>query len=213
MAAEGRATAETLAKNGCPVRTIHIERLDEETLGELMMHFMLETIIAAHLLGDRRLRPAGGGRGQGAGEEVFDERLMLRITDTISIDESELSETFVRASGPGGQNVNKVSTAVQLRFDVRHSPSLPNDVAVRLMRLAGKRLTKDGVIVIIAQEHRDQKRNRADARERLFDLIRQAAVRPKPRRATKVPKAQKRERLEGKKHRSGIKAMRRGGLD
>ena len=123
---------------------------------------------------------------------------MHRVTDTISIDDAELSETFVRSSGPGGQNVNKVSSAVQLRFDVRHSPSLPNDVAVRLMRLAGKRLTKDGVIVIIAQSHRAQERNRADARERLFDLIRQAAVRPVPRRATKVPKAPKRKRLEAK---------------
>jgi ribosome-associated protein len=99
---------------------------------------------------------------------------------------------------------------VQLRFDVRSSPSLPNDVAVRLMRLAGKRLTKDGIIVIIAQSHRTQDRNRADARERLFDLIRQAAVRPVPRRATKVPKAQKRKRIEGKKHRSTIKSMRGG---
>ena len=138
---------------------------------------------------------------------------MPQITETIAIDESELSESFVRASGPGGQNVNKVSSAVQLRFDVRNSPSLPNDVAVRLMRLAGKRLTKDGVIVIVAQAHRDQTRNRAEARDRLFDLIRQASVRPKPRRATKVPKAQKRQRLESKKHRSGIKAMRRGGWD
>ncbi len=135
---------------------------------------------------------------------------MLRVTDTISIDDAELSESFVRSSGPGGQNVNKVSSAVQLRFDVRHSPSLPNDVAVRLMRLAGKRLTKDGVIVIIAQSHRAQERNRADARERLFDLIRQAAVRPVPRRATKVPKAQKRKRIEGKKHRSTIKQLRGG---
>jgi len=135
---------------------------------------------------------------------------MHRITDTISIDESELSEVFVRSSGPGGQNVNKVSSAVQLRFDVRHSPSLPNDVAVRLMRLAGKRLTKEGVIVIIAQSHRAQERNRADARERLFDLIRQAAVRPVPRRATKVPKAQKRKRIEGKKHRATIKRLRSG---
>ena len=124
---------------------------------------------------------------------------MIPVTDTISIDESELSEAFVRSSGPGGQNVNKVSSAVQLRFDVRHSPSLPNDVAVRLMRLAGKRLTKDGVIVIIAQAHRTQERNRADARERLFDLIRQAAVRPVPRRATKVPKAQKRAAARGQK--------------
>jgi len=135
---------------------------------------------------------------------------MIAVTETISIDESELSETFVRASGPGGQNVNKVSSAVQLRFDVRHSPSLPNDVAIRLMRLAGKRLTKEGVIVIVAQAHRDQARNRADARERLFDLIRQAAVRPVPRRATKVPKAQKRKRIEGKKHRGHIKSLRGG---
>jgi len=138
---------------------------------------------------------------------------MIRITDSIAIDESELSESFVRASGPGGQNVNKVSSAVQLRFDARQSPSLPNDVAVRLLRLAGKRATKEGIIVIVAQQHRDQTRNREDARERLFALIRQAAVKPKPRRPTKVPKAQKRERLEAKKHRAGIKAMRRGGWD
>jgi ribosome-associated protein len=135
---------------------------------------------------------------------------MHRITDTISIDNSELSESFVRASGPGGQNVNKVSSAVQLRFDVRHSPSLPNDVALRLMRIAGKRLTKDGVIVIVAQRHRDQARNRADARERLFDMIRQATVRPVSRRPTQVPRAVKRQRLEAKKHRSGIKSLRSG---
>jgi len=134
---------------------------------------------------------------------------MIRITDTISIDESELSESFVRASGPGGQNVNKVSSAVQLRFNARHSPSLPNDVAVRLMRIAGKRLTKEGEIVIVAQQHRTQERNREDARDRLFDMIRQAAVRPTPRRPTKVPKAQRRERLESKKHRAGIKSLRR----
>jgi ribosome-associated protein len=135
---------------------------------------------------------------------------MHRVTDTISIDDAELEESFVRSSGPGGQNVNKVSSAVQLRFDVRASPSLPNDVAIRLMRLAGKRLTKDGVIVIVAQSHRDQTRNRADARERLFDLIRDAAVRPVPRRATKVPKAQKRKRVEGKKYRGQIKSLRGG---
>ena len=133
---------------------------------------------------------------------------MLKVTDTIVIDDSELEESFVRASGPGGQNVNKVSSAVQLRFDARRSPSLPNDVAIRLMALAGHRLTKDGVIVIVAQEHRDQSRNRVEARERLLDLIRQAAVRPTVRRKTKVPKSAKRERLESKKRRSGIKSLR-----
>jgi ribosome-associated protein len=133
---------------------------------------------------------------------------MLRVTDAISLDESELSESFVRSSGPGGQNVNKVSSAVQLRFDVRRSPSLPNDVAIRLMKLAGSRLTKDGVIVIIAQSHRQQERNRAEARERLFKMIREAAIPPVPRRATKVPKVEKKRRLEGKKRRSQIKTLR-----
>src|SRR5262245_13285641 len=133
---------------------------------------------------------------------------MIRITDHISIDESEIEESFVRSSGPGGQNVNKLSTAVQLRFDVRHSPSLPNDVAVRLMRLAGKRMTKDGVLVLIAQNHRTQERNRAEAQARLIDLIREAAVRPVPRRTTKPTKASKQRRIESKKHRSGVKALR-----
>ena len=138
---------------------------------------------------------------------------MIEITPDISIDESELSEAFVRSSGPGGQNVNKVSSAVQLRFDVRQSRSLPNDVAIRLMKLAGSRLTKDGVIVITAQEHRQQERNRAEARDRLFDLIRQAAVRPTVRRKTKVPKGEKKKRLEGKKRRSEIKRGRQGRFD
>jgi ribosome-associated protein len=133
---------------------------------------------------------------------------MIRITDHISIDESEIEESFVRSSGPGGQNVNKLSTAVQLRFDVRRSPSLPNDVAIRLMRLAGKRMTKDGVLVLIAQNHRTQERNRAEAMERLVDLVQQAAVKPIPRRATKPTKASKERRIEGKKRRSGIKSLR-----
>ena len=133
---------------------------------------------------------------------------MIRITDTISIDEAELQESFVRSSGPGGQNVNKLSTAVQLRFDVRQSPSLPNDVAVRLMRLAGKRMTKDGVLVLIAQNHRTQERNRAEALERLVALVQEAAVKPIPRRATKPTKASKERRIEGKKRRSGIKNLR-----
>ena len=134
---------------------------------------------------------------------------MIRVTDTISLDESEIEESFVRSSGPGGQNVNKLSTAVQLRFDVRHSPSLPNDVAIRLMALAGRRLTKDGVLVLIAQSHRTQERNRADAMQRLVALIKEAAVKPIPRRATKPTKASKQRRIEGKKRRSGIKDMRR----
>src|SRR5437868_14947793 len=103
---------------------------------------------------------------------------MIRITDAISIDESEIDESFVRSSGPGGQNVNKLSTAVQLRFDVRRSPALPNDVPVRLMRLAGKRLTKDGVVVIVAENHRTQERKRAEALQRLVALVQAAAVRP-----------------------------------
>src|SRR4051794_10133911 len=134
---------------------------------------------------------------------------MIRVTDTISIDESEIEESFVRSSGPGGQNVNKLSTAVQLRFDVRHSPSLPNDVAVRLMTLGGRRITKDGVLVLIAQSHRTQERNRADALERLTALIKEASVKPILRRATKPTKASKQRRIEGKKRRSGIKDMRR----
>ena len=133
---------------------------------------------------------------------------MIRITDQISIDESELEESFVRSSGPGGQNVNKLSTAVQLRFDVRRSPSLPNDVAVRLMGLAGKRLTKDGVIIIIAQSHRTQERNRQDARDRLIALIRQAAVVPVKRRKTRPTRASREKRIESKKRRGNIKGLR-----
>ena len=134
---------------------------------------------------------------------------MIRVTDPITIDESELTEDFVRSSGPGGQNVNKLATAVQLRFDVRRSPSLPNDVAVRLMRLAGSRLTEDGVIVITAQSHRTQERNRQDARDRLIQLIRQAAVVPVKRRPTKPTRASREKRIESKKRRGNIKGLRR----
>ena len=109
---------------------------------------------------------------------------MIRVTKTIAIDEDELKERFIRASGPGGQNVNKLASAVQLRFDVRGSPNLPDEVRARLERLAGSRLTREGVLIINAQRHRTQERNRQDARERLLELIRRAAGRPIPRRAT-----------------------------
>jgi ribosome-associated protein len=135
---------------------------------------------------------------------------MLRITDHISIDERELEEQFIRSSGPGGQNVNKLETAVQLRFDVRHSPSLPHDVRLRLERLAGQRLTKDGVVVITAQRHRTQERNRQDALDRLIELIQRAAVVPKRRRPTKPTAGSKKRRLESKKRRGTIKGLRQG---
>jgi ribosome-associated protein len=134
---------------------------------------------------------------------------MIRVTTKIAIDEREIAESFVRASGPGGQNVNKLATAVQLRFDVRGSPSLPPEVKARLERLAGSRLTGEGVLVIIAQRHRTQARNRQDARERLLELIRRAGIAPTPRRPTKPTAAARERRIEGKKRRAGIKHLRR----
>ena len=138
---------------------------------------------------------------------------MIRVTNQISIDESELQESFIRASGPGGQHVNKTETAVQLRFDVRRSPSLPNDVATRLMQLAGSRMTQDGVLVITAQNERSQKRNRDEALARLIELIRRAAVRPKKRRPTRPTKASREKRLQKKKKHSVMKSMRRAPPD
>ena len=134
---------------------------------------------------------------------------MIPITPAIALDESEIVERFIRAAGPGGQNVNKVSTAVELRFDVRRSPSLPNDVAVRLMKLAGRRLTQDGVLVLTAMTHRTQERNRAEALERLVELIRRAAEPPPPpRKKTKPTLASKTRRLESKARRGAVKSAR-----
>ena len=132
---------------------------------------------------------------------------MLRITDSISIADGELDERFVRASGPGGQNVNKVSTAVELRFNVLSS-SLPDDVRMRLIALAGKRINQEGVLLIDSREHRTQAQNREAARARLAALIQAAAVRPKKRRKTRPTKAAKERRIESKKKRSEIKATR-----
>ncbi|WP_022728298.1 alternative ribosome rescue aminoacyl-tRNA hydrolase ArfB [Fodinicurvata sediminis] len=132
----------------------------------------------------------------------------LKVTGRISIPETELEESFIQASGPGGQNVNKVATAVQMRFDVAHSPSLPEEVRERLMAQLGPRLTNNGELVIDARRFRSRERNREDARERLAALIRKATQRPVPRRPTKPTKASKRRRLEAKKARGTIKRAR-----
>ena len=134
---------------------------------------------------------------------------MIRITRNIAIDESEIEEEFVRASGPGGQNVNKVATAVMLRFNAAGSPSLTDDVRERLRRVAGKRMTRDGVIVIHARRYRTQERNRRDALDRLVTLIRRATERPKPRRRTKPTGASRETRLQTKRRRSEAKRRRR----
>lgn len=138
---------------------------------------------------------------------------MMIITPEIVLDESELVETFVRASGPGGQNVNKVSTAVQLRFDVKRSPSLPEAVRERLLRLAAGRLTADGVLLIEARQFRTQEQNRREARRRLVALLRQAAREPKTRRATAVPAAVQQKRLEAKRRRGQLKRSRHAAPD
>lgn len=134
--------------------------------------------------------------------------MKIPIMRDLALDESELHETFIRASGPGGQNVNKVATAAQLRFDARHSPSLPDDVRARLLRLARNRINARGELVITAQRFRTQEQNRADARARLIALLRQAAQPPMPRRATRPSRAAKARRLESKKRHGALKALR-----
>jgi ribosome-associated protein len=133
---------------------------------------------------------------------------MIRISQNIVLDENEIQEEFVRASGPGGQNVNRVATAVQLRFDVVNSASLPEDVRRRLLRLGGRRITRDGILIIDARRFRTQERNRKDALERLIGLVKKAAETPKPRLKTKPTSASKRKRLEAKRRRGRIKQQR-----
>ena len=133
---------------------------------------------------------------------------MIPVTDHIAIEDDEIVEKAARAQGPGGQHVNKTSTAIELRFDVRNSPSLPEDVKARLEKLAGSRLTQEGVLVLFAQGSRSQELNRQDARERLIDLIRRATEKPKPRKKTKPTYASKLKRLEGKARRGSVKSNR-----
>ncbi|MCH8861507.1 MAG: aminoacyl-tRNA hydrolase [Proteobacteria bacterium] len=133
---------------------------------------------------------------------------MLQVTENIALSEDEIEEQFIRAPGPGGQNVNKVASAVQLRFNAAASPALSPAVLRRLARLAGRRMTSEGVIVLTASRFRSQDQNRKDARERLLALIREAATPPRPRRATRTPRASKRRRLESKRQRSGLKKLR-----
>lgn len=137
------------------------------------------------------------------------DHIMIVATSNISIHENELGFDFIRSSGPGGQNVNKVATAVQLRFDVRNSPSLPDEVRKRLISLAGKKVTEEGILILDARRHRSQERNRQDAVNRLMALIRKASEKPKNRKPTKPSFASEKRRLDSKRRRSGVKKLRK----
>src|SRR5229473_4295539 len=160
----------------------------------------------------QRRRPGRQARSTGdlhaGNRQAAKAHAMIAITDTLALDEAEISESFIRASGPGGQNVNKVASAVQLRFDVRQSPSLPPPVRERLERLAGNRVSQDGVLIITAQRFRSQERNRADALDRLVALILRAATPPRPRRATRPSPAARQRRLAAKAQRARLKQQR-----
>ncbi|MDF3072761.1 MAG: aminoacyl-tRNA hydrolase [Alphaproteobacteria bacterium] len=150
--------------------------------------------------------PARLGQGSAA-------MALIPITSRLAIDERELEESFIQASGPGGQNVNKVATAVQLRFDARNSPALTPEVRARLWKLAGRRITQDGILLIVAREHRTQERNRAAARQKLIELLKEATVQPRVRKATKPSKASKQRRLDSKTRRSSVKKLRQSRSD
>jgi ribosome-associated protein len=138
---------------------------------------------------------------------------MIQITSTIAIDESEIEESFIRSPGPGGQNVNKVASAVQLRFDLARNTSLPADVKARLVGLAGSRLTREGVVIIAAHAHRSQERNRQEAQAKLIELIRQATVKPRPRHKTRPTRSSKLRRLDSKSRHARDKQLRRSTAD